>query len=92
MSLTLYFHPLASYCHKVLIALYENGVPFRGEIVDLADETANAEFLALWPVGKIPILRDEGRGRIVPETASSSPEQYFRPRAPQLRCPAALPP
>lgn len=69
MSLTLYFHPLASYCHKVLIALYENGVPFRGEIVDHADETANAEFLALWPVGKIPILRDEGRGRIVPETS-----------------------
>ena len=23
MSLTLYFHPLASFCHKVLIALYE---------------------------------------------------------------------
>ena len=28
MSLTLYFHPLASYCHKVLIALYENDTPF----------------------------------------------------------------
>ncbi len=25
MSLTLYYHPLASFCHKVLIALYENG-------------------------------------------------------------------
>ncbi len=24
MSLTLYFHPLASYCHKALVALYEN--------------------------------------------------------------------
>ncbi len=28
MSLTLHFHPLASYCHKVLIALYENDTPF----------------------------------------------------------------
>jgi glutathione S-transferase len=25
MSLTLYFHPLSSFCHKALIALYENG-------------------------------------------------------------------
>jgi len=28
MSLTLYFHPLSSYCQKVLIALYETGTPF----------------------------------------------------------------
>lgn len=69
MPLTLYFHPLASYCHKVLIALYENETPFRGEIVDLMDEAASADFLALWPVGKMPILRDEARGRIIPETS-----------------------
>lgn len=29
MTLTLYFHPLASYCHKVLVGLYENDVPSR---------------------------------------------------------------
>lgn len=69
MSLTLYFHPLASFCHKVLIALYENETPFSGEIVDLADEEASAAFFALWPVGKIPILRDESRDRTVPETS-----------------------
>ena len=23
MTLTLYYHPLASFCHKVLVALYE---------------------------------------------------------------------
>ena len=28
MSLTLHFHPLSSFCHKALIALYENGTPF----------------------------------------------------------------
>ena len=28
MSLTLHFHPLASYCWKALIALYENDIPF----------------------------------------------------------------
>jgi glutathione S-transferase len=33
MSLTLHFHPLASYCHKVLIALYENETPFTPNLV-----------------------------------------------------------
>lgn len=28
MMLTLYYHPLASFCWKVLIALYENGTAF----------------------------------------------------------------
>jgi glutathione S-transferase len=28
MSLTLYYHPLSSFCWKVLIALYENDTPF----------------------------------------------------------------
>ena len=37
MSLTLHFHPLSSYCQKVLIALYENGTPFEKQIVNLGD-------------------------------------------------------
>ncbi len=45
MALTLYFHPLASFCHKVLIALYENQTPFTGQIVNLADKQESAEFL-----------------------------------------------
>jgi glutathione S-transferase len=39
MSLTLHFHPLASYCHKALIALYENHTPFTPKIVDLSNES-----------------------------------------------------
>ena len=35
MSLKLYFHPLSSFCQKVLVALYENGTPFEPRIVDL---------------------------------------------------------
>jgi glutathione S-transferase len=69
MPFTLYYHPLASFCHKVLIALYENGAQFRGQIVDLADGASSAEVLSFWPVGKIPVLRDESRGRTVPETS-----------------------
>src|SRR5688572_6202113 len=69
MSLTLYFHPLASFCHKVLVALYENGTPFEPKIVDFAEEDSRAELFARWPVGKIPVLHDRERNRIVPETS-----------------------
>jgi glutathione S-transferase len=68
MTLALYLHPLASFCHKVLIALYENGVPFEARIVDLMDDAASARFMEMWPVGKIPVLRDEGRDRTIPES------------------------
>lgn len=68
MSLVLYYHPLASYCHKVLAALYELGTPFERRVIDLADEAEKAELQALWPVGKFPVLRDRTRGRDVPES------------------------
>ena len=68
MALTLYYHPLASFCHKVLLALYENGTPFTPQTVDLMNPDAKASFLDLWPVGKIPVLRDESRGQTIPET------------------------
>jgi glutathione S-transferase len=68
MALTLYFHPLASFCHKVLIALCENETPFTGHVVDLANKEASAAFLDLWPVGKMPVLRDDDRDRTIPET------------------------
>ena len=68
MSLKLYFHPLASFCHKALIALYENGVPFEPVIVDLADDTSSAAFRAVWPMAKMPVLRDDARDRTVAES------------------------
>jgi glutathione S-transferase len=69
MSLRLYFHPLSSFCQKALIALYENDTPFERHIVDLGDETSRAAFLAVWPIGKFPVLRDEGRDRTIPESS-----------------------
>ena len=56
MSLILYAHPFAAYCWKVLIALYENGTPFRYRIVE--DAAAFAELEALWPLKKFPVLKD----------------------------------
>jgi glutathione S-transferase len=68
MSLTLHFHPLASYCHKVLIALYENDTPFTPNLVDLGNEAERAALLKLWPIGKFPVLRDDARDQTLPES------------------------
>ncbi|MCC2663204.1 MAG: glutathione S-transferase [Geminicoccaceae bacterium] len=69
MSLKFYFHPLASFCQKVLVALYENGTPFEPHLVVLGDEAASAEFRKLWPLGKLPVLRDAARECTVPESS-----------------------
>jgi len=68
MTLKLYLHPLSSFCQKVLIALYENDTPFEPQMVDLMSEEGRAEYLKLWPIGKMPVLRDEARNRMIPET------------------------
>jgi glutathione S-transferase len=69
MPLKLYYHPLSSYCHKVLIALYENGTPFETQLVNLGDAKERADFVKLWPIGKFPVIRDQGRGQTIPESS-----------------------
>ena len=68
MSLTLYFHPLSSFCQKALVALYENDTPFQGHIVDLGDAKSRADFLKIWPIGKFPVLHDTARKHTIPES------------------------
>jgi glutathione S-transferase len=69
MTLTLYFHPLSSYCQKVLTALYENDTPFEKRLVNLGDAEDAAAFKALWPIGKFPVLRDDANDRTIPESS-----------------------
>ena len=69
MALELHFHPLSSFCQKVLVAFYENETPFEPRLVEFGSEAARAALLALWPVGKIPVLRDTARDRTVPESS-----------------------
>ena len=69
MSLKLYFHPFSSFCQKVLIAFYENDIPFEPHIVDLTNEASRAEFKKIWPIGKFPVLRDEAKDRTIPESS-----------------------
>jgi len=68
MSLILYMHPLSSYCHKVLIALYENSIPFESKVIDLADPTVRSEYRKVSPFAKFPVLHDSARSRTVPES------------------------
>lgn len=69
MPLTLYYHPLASYCHKVLIALYEHDIAFEARIIDLGADQDRAELGALWPFCKFPVLRDHEHQRTLPESS-----------------------
>ncbi len=59
MALTLYAHPFSSYCQKVLVALYENDVPFEYRMLE--EPSAMAELKARWPFARFPLLVDDGR-------------------------------
>ena len=69
MSLTLYYHPLSSFCHKVLIALYESGTAFDKRIINLGDASDRAELEAMWPFTKFPVIRDHAREENVAESS-----------------------
>lgn len=86
MSLTLHYHPLASFCWKPLIALYESGVPFDKVQVDLADPAQRDRLAQLWPLAKFPVLEDHARGCVVPEStiAIEYLAQHFESAAPLI--------
>ena len=61
MALTLYAHPFSSYCQKALTALYENATPFAYRMLSMEDPAPFDELKAIWPIGKFPVLLDDGR-------------------------------
>lgn len=69
MSLTLYYHPFASFCQKVLIAFYEKEIGFEPRLIDLGDPASRAELEAVWPLTKFPVLVDDDRGETIPESS-----------------------
>ena len=69
MSLVLHYHPLSSFCWKVLIALYEKELEFEPRLVDLGNAESRAALAALWPLAKMPVLEERARGAAVPETS-----------------------
>ena len=69
MRWTLYYHPLSSFCWKVLLALYEADIDFEPRQVNLGDPANRAAFEAVWPLAKFPVLRDNTRAKTVPESS-----------------------
>lgn len=69
MALVLHYHPLASFCWKPLIALYENGTDFQGVIVRLEDAGSAAAFERIWPMKRFPVLVDDERQATVAESS-----------------------
>ena len=61
MPLALYGHPFSSYTQKVLIALYENAIPFEFRCLGPDTPQHAAEWLRRWPLGKFPLLVDGER-------------------------------
>lgn len=61
MSLALYGHLFSSYTHKVLIALYENDIPFEFRQISPDTPEHMAEWLRRWPIRKFPLLLDGER-------------------------------
>lgn len=68
MTLSLYAHPFSSYCWKVQIALEADGTPHEYRNVDPSNPGVMDELRSLWPLGKFPVLVDDGR--VVAETTS----------------------
>lgn len=57
----LYYSPVSTYSQKALIALYEKGIPFEPEVVNLMSPEARTAYEAIYPLGKVPFLKcDDG--------------------------------
>ena len=64
----LYYNPLSTYSQKAMCAFNEAGVAYDGEIVQLMDPSARAEYMKIYPMCKVPaVVADDGH--MVPESS-----------------------
>jgi glutathione S-transferase len=77
VTLQLFGHPFSSYTWKALIPLYDTDTPFEFRDISRDQHPENeAAFLAAWPVGKFPLLVDDG----VPIMESSIIVEHVAPQ------------
>ena len=88
MSLQLFGHPFSSYTWKVLIPLYADGTEFEFRQVPENEENY-AELKQIWPIGKFPLLIDDGEPVI--ETSCIIEHLQARHRGPNLWIPDGEP-
>ena len=55
----LFFHPFSSYSQKALMAFYEKNIEFNSMVLDGGEEITQ-KFNEIWPIGRFPILMDDG--------------------------------
>lgn len=77
--LELFGHPFSSYTWKAQIALYEKAIPFTFRVIDADHPENGAALNAFWPLGKFPVLADDGR----PVIESSIIIEYLDRRHPE---------
>jgi glutathione S-transferase len=76
MTRELFGHPLSSYFQKAVIGFYETETPFIFRMLDQDNEANLATLYSIWPLGKFPLLIDDGR--IIME--SSTIIEYIAPQ------------
>src|SRR3546814_46879 len=77
--LLFYGHPFSSYTWKALIALYEKDIAFDYRIVEPDRPQHMEELRAYWPIGKFPLIVDEG----VPWFEATIIIEYIDRKAPE---------
>jgi len=82
--LQLFAHPFSSYSWKVLIPLWADGTEFEYRQVP-EDADNYAELKQLWPLGKFPLLVDDGQ--VVAETTCIIEHLQAHHRGPNLWIP-----
>ena len=82
--LQLFAHPFSSYSWKVLIRLWADGTEFEYRQVP-EDADNYAELKQLWPLGKFPLLVDDGQ--VVAETTCIIEHLQAHHRGPNLWIP-----
>jgi len=78
MKPRLFAHPFSSYSQKVLIALYENEVPFEYRILSPKHADNGAEHATIWPLRKFPVLVDGKRHLIEASLIIEYLDLHFR--------------
>lgn len=63
-----YYHPISSYCQKVLVAMYEKCIAFDPQVVALMDPEKRAQFREVYPMGKVPLLVVD-EDHLIPESS-----------------------
>jgi glutathione S-transferase len=80
----LYAHPFSAYSQKALIALSENGTPFDFAMLSRDDAAVGAEFSALWPLKRFPVLVDSGRTVLESTVIIEYLDLYYPGAAPMI--------